>query len=142
MPYYTPYNFQPTYMPQAYQPPTPQVQAQVQPQQQPTSGINWVAGEKEAMLYPVAPNTAIALWDSNSPCIYLKQADASGKPSVKVYDIVERVTTTETAQVSEYATKQEVGSVAESIASLKSEIASIKTDLYGLAGKAKKESDE
>ena len=33
------------------------------------------------MGYLVAPNSAVALWDSNSPTIYLKQADASGKPS-------------------------------------------------------------
>lgn len=43
-----------------------------------------------AMAYLVAPNSAVALWDSNAPAIYLKQADASGKPSIKVYDLVER----------------------------------------------------
>ena len=47
-----------------------------------------MSGEAEAMAYLVAPNSAVALWDSNAPTIYLKQAD--GKPSIKVYDLVER----------------------------------------------------
>ena len=72
--------------------PIPQQIPQVQPQQAQTGGQSmvWVSGEAEAMAYLVAPNSAVALWDSNSPTIYLKQADASGKPSIKVYDLVER----------------------------------------------------
>ena len=38
----------------------------------------------------MAPNSAVTLWDSNAPVVYLKQADASGKPSMKIYDLVER----------------------------------------------------
>lgn len=152
MPYYTPYNYQPSYMPQAYQAPVPQ--AQPQPVQMPSpspstsTGINWVNGEREAMLYPVAPNTAIALWDSTAPCIYLKQADASGKPTVKAYDLVERVQEKTQENVvqehAEYATKQEFGSVASAIEGIRHDIDSIKSDLYGLAGKnkTKKESEE
>lgn len=56
----------------------------------PNSGIIWVSSEREAMEYPIAPNNAVALWDSNNPVIYLKQADASGKPSTEVYDLVKR----------------------------------------------------
>ena len=72
--------------------PIPQQIPQVQPQQAQTGGQSmvWVSGEAEAMAYLVAPNSAVALWDSNAPTIYLKQADASGKPSIKVYDLVER----------------------------------------------------
>ena len=94
------YSFQ---QPQFYQPPMPDQLAQLrgsqfQPQQfpqqppQPPSGQSmvWVSGEQEAMGYLVAPNSAVALWDSNAPTIYLKQADASGKPSIKVFDLVER----------------------------------------------------
>ena len=61
----------------------------VQPQQNGQSMI-WVNGEQEAFGYLVAPNSAVALWDSTAPVIYLKQADASGKPSMKTYDLVER----------------------------------------------------
>jgi succinylarginine dihydrolase len=101
-----PYQYMPGYQPY-YQPPMadqlaqlrgaqyqpiPQQIPQVQPQQAQTGGQSmvWVSGEAEAMAYLVAPNSAVALWDSNAPTIYLKQADASGKPSIKVYDLVER----------------------------------------------------
>lgn len=101
-----PYQYMPGYQPY-YQPPMadqlaqlrgaqyqpmPQQMPQVQPQQAQTGGQSmvWVSGEAEAMAYLVAPNSAVALWDSNAPTIYLKQADASGKPSIKVYDLVER----------------------------------------------------
>ena len=72
-----------------------QFQQMQQPQQfqqaQPAStSIVWVQSEAEAMTYPVAPNSAVTLWDSNFPVVYLKQADASGKPSIKIYDLVER----------------------------------------------------
>lgn len=99
MPNY-PYYYQPY---QPYQPPmadqlTQLRQQQYQPmqnqqfqQQAPTSpSIVWVQNEMEAANYLVAPNSAVTLWDSNSPVVYLKQADASGKPSMKIYDLVER----------------------------------------------------
>ena len=54
------------------------------------SGIIWVSGKAEADGYLVAPNSAVALWDANNPVIYLRQADSTGKPSTKVYDLVER----------------------------------------------------
>ena len=63
----------------------------------------WVSGEAEAMAYLVAPNSAVALWDSSSPTIYLKQADASGKPSMKIYDLVERPVQATQAPAVEYA---------------------------------------
>ena len=72
---------------QQYQP----MQNQQFQQQAPTSpSIVWVQNEMEAANYLVAPNSAVTLWDSNSPVVYLKQADASGKPSMKIYDLVER----------------------------------------------------
>lgn len=76
------------------QPLPPQTPAQVA--QQPVSGpsqnngIIWVSGKGEADGYLVAPNSAVALWDANNPVIYLRQADSTGKPSTKVYDLVER----------------------------------------------------
>jgi len=92
-----------------YQPNMQQV-----PQQQAPS-IVWVQSEAEAMTYPIAPNNAVTLWDSNAPVIYLKQADASGKPSMKIYDLVERnsrpVQTMQTQAV-EYATKDELAALA------------------------------
>ena len=56
-----------------------------QPVQQ-NNGIIWVQGEAGAKSYLVAPNTTVQLWDSESQTIYLKSADASGMPSIKVLD--------------------------------------------------------
>lgn len=94
MPNYPYYGYQPY---QPYQPPMADQLAQlrqnqfqpIQPQQAQPS-IVWVQNEMEAANYLVAPNSAVTLWDSNSPVVYLKQADASGKPSMKIYDLVER----------------------------------------------------
>lgn len=122
MPNYPYYGYQPY---QPYQPPMAdqlmqlrqnQYQPNMQqvPQQQAPS-IVWVQSEAEAMTYPIAPNNAVTLWDSNAPVIYLKQADASGKPSMKIYDLVERnsrpVQTMQTQAV-EYATKDELAALA------------------------------
>lgn len=74
--YYNP-TPQPQYTPQ------PQQQAQAQPQ---NNTIIWVSGEAGAKAYLVAPNTTVQLWDSESQTIYLKSADASGMPSMKVLD--------------------------------------------------------
>lgn len=110
MPNYPYYGYQPY---QPYQPPMAdqlmqlrqnQYQPNMQqvPQQQAPS-IVWVQSEAEAMTYPIAPNNAVTLWDSNAPVIYLKQADASGKPSMKIYDLVERNSRPVQAPAVEYA---------------------------------------
>ena len=65
----------------------PQYQQQYQPQvQQQNSGPIWIQGEAAAKSYLVAPGTTVALWDSESQTIFLKSADASGMPSMKVLD--------------------------------------------------------
>ena len=146
----------PQYQPTPQMPQQPVVQnAQqtaptVQPQITSPSTIIWVKNQQEAAMYPIAPNNAVALWDSASPSIYLKQADASGKPSMKIYDLVERTETpSEAANESSnkstaYATKDELGAVVgvvkgfdELLGSLKSDIDTIKGDMYGIAGKKK-----
>ena len=50
-----------------------------------TGGVQWVSSEQEARGYLIAPNSAVALWDSTAPTVYLKQSDASGKPTLKIY---------------------------------------------------------
>ena len=59
---------------------------QVQTQANNTGGIIWVQGEAGAKSYLVAPNNSVTLWDSESQTIYVKSADASGIPSIKVLD--------------------------------------------------------
>lgn len=113
MPNYPYYGYQPY---QPYQPPMADQlmqlrQNQYQPNmqqvpQQQSPSIVWVQNEMEAANYLVAPNSAVTLWDSNAPVVYLKQADASGKPSMKIYDLVERTqrpTQTPQAPTVEYA---------------------------------------
>ena len=78
----------PQYYPVYQQAPQPVSQPQ-QPQsapQQPQGGIIWVQGEAGMKAYLVAPNSTVQLWDSERQTIYLKSADASGMPSVKVLD--------------------------------------------------------
>jgi len=62
----------------------------MQPAAPQNNGIIWVNSKQEADAYLVAPGSAVALWDSNNPVLYLRQADSTGKPSTKVYDLVER----------------------------------------------------
>lgn len=64
----------------------PQQQPIYQPQAQPQGGLNWVSGETGAKSFQVAPNTTVTLWDSESQTIYLKSADASGMPTMKILD--------------------------------------------------------
>ena len=82
-----------SYFPAGYQPAYYPTQANAYPTQmnvgatQPTqNGIIWVQGEAGAKSYLVAPNNTVPLWDSESQTIYLKSADASGMPSMKVID--------------------------------------------------------
>ena len=87
-------------------------QMQNQQQVQNNNNIIWVSGEAGAKSYLVAPNTTVQLWDSDENVIYIKSADASGMPSMKVLDYTVRETTeNKTAVYSNkaiYATKDEM----------------------------------
>ena len=136
LPYYP--NYQ-TY-PQNYQ--IPQQTIQPQNYQQTAAGIIWVTGLQEAQMYPVAPNNAVALWEQSGKVIYLKSADATGKPTLRVYDLVERTESPTTASEQkdvkiDYATKEELSSIAIAIKTALSDIEQMKSDLYGMAGRKK-----
>lgn len=71
--------------------PAPQMPAyQPQPQQPQNQSIIWIPNEQTANDFIVAPNNAVTLWDMNAPIVYVKKADASGKPTMTTYDLVER----------------------------------------------------
>ena len=93
-----------------YQPP---YQAQ-QPQQ---SGLIWVQGEAAAKSYLVAPGCTVQLWDSEEKVIYLKSADPSGMPSMKVLDYTIRGEQPEKPAVN-YATKEDLDALAEKVKEL------------------------
>lgn len=100
----------------------PQYQPQYQPQQ--NQSIIWVPSEKAANDYIVAPNNAVTLWDMNAPVVYVKKADASGKPDMKTYDLVERVqastppVTPRTEPMVEYVTRKDFDELAAKVAAL------------------------
>ena len=134
-PYFNPYYPQPMpdnlmQMRQMQQPQMqPMQQTMPQPMSQPVQqnpiaqgGVQWVNGEQEARGYLIAPNSAVALWDSISPTVYLKQADASGKPTLKIYDLVERAETPRTAPQEkgvEFVTRKEFDALAALVGEIK-----------------------
>ena len=96
-PYYAPYQRPMMYynpsIPQEAQPMQsgqPYGQPIQQPQQmpivqqmptiQPSDDRIWVQGEAGAKAYFVAANATVVLWDTESPTLYIKSADATGKP--------------------------------------------------------------
>lgn len=106
---YFPMGYQPSYYPQQNQY-LQQLQNQPQQQQQTSSGIIWVQGEAGAKSYLVAPNTTVQLWDSENQVIYLKSADASGMPSMRIIDYTVRDSQQQTIpkQVPEYVTHSDL----------------------------------
>ncbi len=158
-PMYQPYYYANNPYQVQYQQPTmpqPQPAQNVQPTQQTQnpSSILWVRNNQEAAMYPVAPNNAVALWDSGAPVIYLKQADAAGKPSMKTYDLVERVEKpAEAPQAQEgnnttYATKSELAALAGVVKDVDGVISSLRDEIDTLKAKVpvkrvvKKEEDD
>lgn len=115
--------------PMTYQQYYPQYQT---PAQQPqNSGIIWVQGEAGAKSYLVAPNSTVQLWDSESQTIYLKSADASGMPTMKVLDYtirdqaknpVSNPVFVRPEELSGYATKSEIAAITGEITALKQQI--------------------
>lgn len=60
-----------------------------QPPRQDASGINWVQGESGAKSWIVAPGSTVLLMDSETQRFYLKCADQSGLPSMRVFEYSE-----------------------------------------------------
>ena len=128
---FTPYGYQNPYYPQ----PMPDNLMQMRQQQMPMmqtpqapqnpiaqGGVQWVSGEQEARNWMIAPNAAVTLWDSTAPTVYLKQADASGRPTLKIYDLEERAEAPRTApQVkgAESVTRKEFDALAALVSEMK-----------------------
>ena len=89
------------------------------PPQGQIGGITWVSGEAGAKAYLVGPNQTVQLWDSESPTIYLKSADASGMPTMKILDYTIREQnsqpTSALMQSSDYVTHDELSAFEERI---------------------------
>lgn len=92
-----------------------------QPQQmQNVNPLIWVQGEAGAKSYLVGPGQTVALWDSEAQVIYLKSADASGMPSMKVLDYTIRGGQPINENV-EYATKADLDELRKKIEALTKE---------------------
>lgn len=108
------------YFPTNYQPYYPQPQ---------TSALTWVCGEEAARSWYVQPNSTVALWDSESQTIYLKSADASGMPTMKILDYTLRSPQKPAERIEEvrvdYVTREDFNALYEQISDLREEIDSL-----------------
>jgi hypothetical protein len=95
------------------------------------SGIIWVQGEAGAKSYMVAPNTTVQLWDSDENVIYIKSADASGMPSMKVLDYTIRETSESKNKINNHADFVTKDEVAKEIKRLENLINSLKASCDG-----------
>lgn len=115
--------------PQMYTPPAYQPQM---PQNQGNNGIIWVSGLAGAKSFMVAPNASVVLFDSEAQCVYIKSADASGMPSIKVLDYTIRdqqaAQTPFSQPVADYATKEEIGDLRAEIERLKAQMKGAKNE--------------
>lgn len=123
-----PVGYQQMYYPQQFQ----AVQPNYAQQPQQNNGIIWVSGEAGAKAYLVAPNTTVQLWDSEAQVIYLKSADASGMPSMKILDYTIRDMTPANGPISasnaahinaqDFALRTDLDALAAQITALKAQI--------------------
>lgn len=98
-----------------YQQNYPQYQQQMQQQSvqqnqyaQPPSSMRWVQGIEGAKSYLLAPNESVPLWDTEAQVIYLKSADSSGMPSMKILDYTIRDDTSKKTDEIAFATKDDI----------------------------------
>lgn len=106
---YFPMGYQP--YPQNYLQNYPQVYPQQNTQQaQQNNGIVWVQGIEGAKAHPVGAGQSVLLMDSDSDCMYLKSADQTGMPSLRVFDYKERTSSSgpKNDDLSVFATKDEL----------------------------------
>lgn len=101
--------------PATYQNPYMIQQPQYQQPAQQNSSIIWIQGEAAAKSYLVAPNTSVALFDSERQTVYIKSADASGMPSIKTLDYTIREAQNASPAIPKesvtYATKDDLNAV-------------------------------
>lgn len=123
-----------SYFPAGYQ---PAYYPQQNSQPQMNNGIIWVQGEAAAKSYPVAPNSSVPLWDSEADVIYIKSADMSGMPSLKILDYTMRNATPRSADIS----SQSVFATKDDISHLEEELNALRAKFERMGEKRKEKSD-
>ena len=98
------------------------------PSQQQNNGMIWIQGIESAKAFQVAPNSTVVLWDSEQQCCYIKSADASGMPSMRILDYTIRSEAPRTAQNAlsgndaQIPTKEDINALQSQIDGLKKQI--------------------
>lgn len=80
-------------------------------QQSNNQSVIWVQGIEGAKAHPVAAGQAVLLMDSDSNCLYLKSADQTGMPTLRIFDYKERTNAPQEAKnddLSAFATKEDL----------------------------------
>lgn len=96
--------------------------------QQPNNGMIWIQGIESAKAYQVTPNSTVVLWDSEQQCCYIKSADASGMPSMRILDYTIRSEAPKTAQNAlsgnnaQTPTKEDINALQVQIDALKQQV--------------------
>lgn len=142
------YNFFPTgYQPypQIYPQNAPQQmnQQQVYPQNTQNSGIVWVQGIEGAKAHPVAAGQSVLLMDSDASCLYLKSADQTGMPTLRIFDYTERTaqpTIPKNADMTGFVTKDDMLPFATK-EDVKKAISELKRELSEKKGKKVKDNE-
>ena len=114
------------------------------------SGVVYIKDEREARMYPMAPNTILELREFSGKALYRKTTGPNGELlSFKIFDVVERPQSSEQSgegnkSPDSYASKDELNAVLGSIKDIANVVSSLKNnmdkmndDLYGIAGKKK-----
>jgi len=91
--------------------------------QAPSNSIQWVQGVAGAKGYMIAPNSSVLLMDSEETKFYIKSADASGMPNLRIFEYTEISPVkadipTEKAEVENYCTKEEMDEIRAQIADI------------------------
>lgn len=115
----------------------------------PMSDIIWVQGEAGAKGYLVAPNNTVVLWDTESPTIYVKTADGTGIPSMRILEFTERTETPKSPPTShvcacagKYPTIEEFEALKATVAALASRCDNASAETEKTKAKKSKEGDE
>ena len=89
----------------------------------PSNVLSWQwiqGGEETARNWYIGPNTTVALWDSEEQVIYLKSADTTGRPMLKILDYtIREEKPTDSAN---YATRAEVDRLVKELEELRAQI--------------------
>lgn len=95
--------------------------------QNPNPGFVWVQGEAAARSFMVAPGATVLLMDSDSNRFYIKSADPSGMPTMRMFEYTEldpNATRQQPAQdmTTQYVTRDEYNTLANSYQELAEKI--------------------